>query len=727
MAKVLKLKSPIYIGQDSKGPLIEIQISLVDGKWEIEPLIHHDVDNEQLKTLKENLKSLMSIKEVNGVLSLNIIGKDKESRTVERSLGTIKKGKFESNAPLTTLEIKMLSLGKANEGYDRVFASSEIPPSSKTDLHTHYTGQLPANEVYDIALSVAPKTIVFDTSRLVKSGILPENHKYGETATLDVLHKEVPGFRGKMLDLMEVNIQDQITFMDMDELYSSRSPFFDSTNPALIRSYILKIAENYAKNGVEYCELSTCTWMFQGNNQKEGEERHRAFADAIKEAKKKYGVTVSFLLATPRVKRDDNSLMWFTRSFINEANVPFVAGIDLLGHEKTSNKDYAYIFAAAANMCAKNGWKHFTIRSHAGESDEHRDNIKDFLKSVTTEIDQLKRDGVIKDPDFYPDIRIGHGLHGGLDDETLALIKKTGAIIEINASSNMSLNNISELKQIPIRRYLDAGVRVVLGSDGAGLYGTNARQEALIAQQLGISVEELKEMIEFEQGYIHDKVTEANKRSRDEMHDYIDYIPESVDLPGIKRVEVQYNTNEINENLEKDMPIFICGCEKKLDDPELDKQLKEDVVKVVMRAKRENKRVCIYNDGSYINGLIDAVCAKVGVNVVKLESVPVREGERAYGIDKFEVSRSVGKFYGKNNGEVVVLGGGAFASDLIVNCHNNGVRWKTDHQIPGASQEHSAMKNSEVKPIIDMKKITEKVFRSSSGVPKTQGTSGSRR
>ena len=398
-----------------------------------------------------------------------------------------------------------------------------------------------------------------------------------------------------------------------------------------------------------------------------------------------------------------------------------------MGHEKTSNKDYAYIFAAAANMCAKNGWKHFTIRSHAGESDEHRDNIKDFLKSVTTEIDQLKRDGVIKYPDFYPDIRIGHGLHGGLDDETLALIKKTGAIIEINASSNMSLNNISELKQIPIRRYLDAGVRVVLGSDGAGLYGTNARQEALIAQQLGISVEELKEMIEFEQGYIHDKVTEANQRSRDDMHDYIDYIPESVDLPGIKRVEVQYNTNEINENLEKDMPIFICGCEKKLDDPELDKKLKEDVVKVVMRAKRENKRVCIYNDGSYINGLIAAVCAKVGVNVVKLESVPVREGEIAYGIDKFEVSRSVGKFYGKNNGEVVVLGGGAFASDLIVNCHNNGVKWKTDHQIPGASQEHSAMKNSEVKPIIDMKKITEKVFRSSSGVPKTQGTSGSRR
>jgi hypothetical protein len=116
--------------------------------------------------------------------------------------------------------------------------------------------------------------------------------------------------------------------------------------------------------------------MFQGNDPKDNQNRHKAFSDAVKEAYKKYGVTVAFLLATPRVKRDDQSMMWFTRSFINEAHMPFVAGIDLLGHEKTSNKDYSYIFAAAANMCAKNGWKHFTIRSHAGESDEHKDNIK---------------------------------------------------------------------------------------------------------------------------------------------------------------------------------------------------------------------------------------------------------------------------------------------------------------------------------------------------------------
>lgn len=696
MLENIEFDKPIYIGQDSNGPLIEIKIRKINGKYIIEPIIHHDVDNKRLITLRENLKSLISLKEENGKLKINIIGKDKDSKPVQRCLGEYdSKGNYIPRAPLTTLELKMLSLGKGNENYDRVFSGETLEASPLTDLHTHYTGQLRAKEVYDIALKTAPETVVFSSAKLVKSGVLPPDHKYPDYVSLDILDKEVKDFRAKMIDLMEINIQDQITFMDMDDRYVNRGPFFDSDNPELVRNYILKIAENYAKSGVKYCELSVCTWMFQGSSPQESEYRHKMFKDAVSEAKEKYGVDIAFLLATPRQKRDNTSLMNFTRSFINEANFPLVAGIDLLGHEKTSNKDYAYIFAAAANLCAKNGWKHFTIRSHAGESEEYEDNIKDFLKAVLSEIDVLKKKGEIKDPDFYPDIRIGHGLHGGLDEETLALIKQTGAIIEINASSNLSLNNINELKQIPIRKYLDMGVRVVLGSDGAGLYGTDARQEALIAQQLGVTKQELREMMNFERGYIDNKLKEANERGKKDIQDYIDYIPESVDLPGITRVEVQYNTNEINKDLENDPPIFVCGAENRYPDEEMNNRLKNDILKIVSSAKENGKRICIYNDGSYINGLVEAACKEYGVNLVKLESVPVKDGERAYGIDKFEVSRSVGRFYGKNKGQVFIMGGGAFASDLIVNCENNKVDWKSDKQLPGASQEQAIMRSKE--------------------------------
>ena len=31
---------------------------------------------------------------------------------------------------------------------------------------------------------------------------------------------------------------------------------------------------------------------------------------------------------------------------------------------------------------------------------------------------------------------------------------------------------------------------------------------------------------------------------------YVDYIPETVDLPGIQRIEVNYNTQEINKEFE---------------------------------------------------------------------------------------------------------------------------------------------------------------------------------
>ena len=58
-----------------------------------------------------------------------------------------------------------------------------------------------------------------------------------------------------------------------------------------------------------------------------------------------------------------------------------------------------------------------------------------------------------------------------------------------------------------------------------------------------------------------------------------------------------------------------------------------------------------------------------------------------------------------------VLGGGAFASDLIVNCENNHVRWHTDEKIPGASQEQNRMRENgnRGQAIINMEEIERRV------------------
>lgn len=93
------------------------------------------------------------------------------------------------------------------------------------------------------------------------------------------------------------------------------------------------------------------------------------------------------------------------------------------------------------------------------------------------------------------ELRIGHGLYG-LDEATLAnvaslssLLQPHGgrAVFEFNLTSNLALNNIRTTFDVPLRRVIAAGVDVVLGTDGAGLYRTHVHDEAQAACATGLS------------------------------------------------------------------------------------------------------------------------------------------------------------------------------------------------------------------------------------------------
>ena len=76
----------------------------------------------------------------------------------------------------------------------------------------------------------------------------------------------------------------------------------------------------------------------------------------------------------------------------------------------------------------------------------------------------------------------------------LDLAKKMGAIIEFNMSSNLALNNINSIEEIPIKSYIDAGVKVVLGTDGHGLYSTTGEQEVILAMAAGLEPEDFEKI-----------------------------------------------------------------------------------------------------------------------------------------------------------------------------------------------------------------------------------------
>lgn len=524
----IKLKNHIYIGEDSLGNLLELSIYKDNDKYSFDiSLLRKDTS---LNNLKDNLEKVIEIKEENNKLNINL----NVNNTV-RSLGHIENNKYTNNIPLTNTEIRMLSLGNVREG--NIFYNDKEIPYVNTDLHTHLSGVLNAKDIYEIGMKVSPKSVKFKISFLVGNKIIQSEDVKEEFMTLASLNK-IKGFKERLINAMEIKPYKQITFTDMDIIYDIRGPFFASSDPKLFEAYMLKMGEDYSKKGVKYVEVAASSKMFKIYNEKAFEEKHKIIENALKKTKEKYGVDINLLIANPRSKTNEEDINQYLSIVAKCIKYPYIRGIDLLGHEKTSNKLYSYTFASVTRMCALHDLKYFTIRSHAGETRENTNNVKDFLIGIKQELEYMKENEGL-DKAYIPDIRIGHGVYG-IDEEAISLMKELNAKVEINASSNLALNNIYDLKQIPIRKYIDNEIEVVLGTDGQGIYLTDSKQESLIAYALGVSEDELWRIKEFEEDYVMNKNKETNKKKNIILLKDNTYLSKTNKLIDIKKSEYNY-------------------------------------------------------------------------------------------------------------------------------------------------------------------------------------------
>ena len=99
-----------------------------------------------------------------------------------------------------------------------------------------------------------------------------------------------------------------------------------------------------------------------------------------------------------------------------------------------------------------------------------------------------------------PRCRIGHGLYSeNLDTEAgkelMNLMKETGVVIEFQLTSNVRLNNLSDLSNHPIKKFLENGIKCVQGTDGCGMYGSDTFDEQLALQNLlGLTDKDFEKM-----------------------------------------------------------------------------------------------------------------------------------------------------------------------------------------------------------------------------------------
>lgn len=409
-------------------------------------------------------------------------------------------GEIISSSKLTTFETRSLAQGKAAAvPFERKKQTDFLP---RTDLHTHFAGAIRPEDLIAVGIS---HDIDYPASSLEKIGIDVSAYEIDDKGNLKIatlLPQDLKILESKMM----ISVVTQETFNKMEEIYALRGPF--TKNPELFPDYLRALAEDYSRSGVEYAELSFSAFMTNPLYM-------QMLEDNLPQIEEATGVKLRFLAGIWR-HSDIEWNMDDADRIMQVAKSPYIVGCDVMGHETNSTDEIRDVLEALARYAMEED-PDFVIRVHAGENPMFKDNVRRALEIIHDVHEQEEQTAGTSKP--MPRVRIGHGLYG-VEEEVIDLAKEMGAIIEFNMSSNLALNNINSIAEVPIKKYIDQGIDVVLGTDGHGMYSTSGAQEVLLAMAAGLEPEDFELLRETEQ-----KVLER-ALLREQTHPRIENVPE---------------------------------------------------------------------------------------------------------------------------------------------------------------------------------------------------------
>ena len=287
---------------------------------------------------------------------------------------------------------------------------------------------------------------------------------------------------------MDLDKVDQIPEKDIKAMVKQMLKDKKETSPyknnTFFQNKLLWIAREYQKQGIKYVEIADTNLTKKG---KPGIRVIEQMHEIMPKIEEETGVKIRLLVAIRRIPltiiKDQKTSSNYLRENIDVlkaiAKSPYVAGSDFIGEEINDISELQPAITEIVRYVVEQD-PNFTIRIHAGENDSLRENVE---KSIDCIINSLKPGEKI------PNFRLGHGLYTqDLNSEKgEALIKKmqkTGAVLEFQLTSNVRLNNLTNLENHPLKTYLKNNIKCVQGTDGCGFYGSDTIDEQLALQNL---------------------------------------------------------------------------------------------------------------------------------------------------------------------------------------------------------------------------------------------------
>ena len=226
------------------------------------------------------------------------------------------------------------------------------------------------------------------------------------------------------------------------------------------------VADNAKREGVEYAEIRFAPQLHTDKGMTQ-EEAILAALDGMKRTELHMNLILCCMRGEGNETANFETVELAKKYLVRDGGV---VAIDLAGAEALfPTSKYRDLFAKASEYGVP-----FTI--HAGEADGP--------ESIRLAVE-------------YGAKRIGHGVRAFEDPEVIELLREKGVVLELCPTSNRMTRAVTDMSKYPLRRFMEAGIKVTLNTDDPAIEGTTLADEYRYMEEiLGLKEEEERKLAE---------------------------------------------------------------------------------------------------------------------------------------------------------------------------------------------------------------------------------------
>lgn len=267
--------------------------------------------------------------------------------------------------------------------------------------------------------------------------------------------------------------QDRFLILEpMKDLGSVLNKFLDTQKLLATPQILERIAyeacmDAYNKDGIRILELRYAPTFIQLGHNMSFEEIHEAIIAGVQRAELECPIAVGLICIIQRILpvKEAERVTDFAI-----ANKDSFIGLDLADNEEGfDSKPFAPFF-----LKAKKAGMGITI--HSGEAPHP--------KAASWVMDAVEVLGAT---------RIGHGVQIYRDPKVMEAVRDRGIVLELCPTSNMLTNAVPNLREHPLKKLLDFGIKTTINTDDPGIFNTNLNREYRVAREtIGLSQADLE-------------------------------------------------------------------------------------------------------------------------------------------------------------------------------------------------------------------------------------------